>query len=60
MSEFDETHDFTKLVVDLTGFDPDESFSGVPYEKGSAFLFYLETLFGAAGNFYFTFEHFPL
>ncbi|KAG8189646.1 hypothetical protein JTE90_018495 [Oedothorax gibbosus] len=46
MTEFNETHDFTKLVVDLTDFDPDESFSSVPYEKGSAFLFYLETLLG--------------
>ncbi|RYY30891.1 hypothetical protein EON62_06640, partial [archaeon] len=26
--------EFTKLVPDLTGIDPDDSFSSVPYEKG--------------------------
>lgn len=28
-----EEHEFTKLVVDLKGKDPDDSFSQVPYEK---------------------------
>lgn len=37
----------TKLVVDLRGVDPDDSFSSVPYEKGHTFLYYLETLLGA-------------
>ena len=32
----------TALVVNLTGVDPDDAFSTVPYEKGSAFLWYLE------------------
>ncbi|XP_050440374.1 leukotriene A-4 hydrolase isoform X2 [Adelges cooleyi] len=37
----------TKLVVDLTGIDPDDAFSTCPYEKGHTFLFWLEKLFGA-------------
>ena len=32
----------TALVVNLTGVDPDDAFSRVPYEKGSTFLWYLE------------------
>ncbi|KAG8237599.1 hypothetical protein J437_LFUL012398, partial [Ladona fulva] len=38
----------TKLVLDLRGVDPDDSFSNIPYEKGSTFLFYLETVVGGA------------
>lgn len=37
---------YTQLVVDLKpngGADPDDAFSSVPYEKGSTFLFFLET-----------------
>ncbi|CEP61330.1 bifunctional aminopeptidase/epoxide hydrolase LALA0_S03e00452g [Lachancea lanzarotensis] len=38
---------FSKLVQNLQdGTDPDEAFSTVPYEKGSTFLLYLETLLG--------------
>lgn len=37
---------YTKLVPDLQGVDPDDAFSVVPYEKGFALLFYLETLVG--------------
>ncbi|XP_022671198.1 leukotriene A-4 hydrolase-like isoform X2 [Varroa jacobsoni] len=37
----------TKLVVDLKGVHPDDSFSTVPYEKGHTLLYYLETLLGA-------------
>jgi leukotriene-A4 hydrolase len=36
----------TALVLDLTGVDPDDAFSIVPYEKGSAFLWYLEDTVG--------------
>lgn len=36
----------TKLVVDLSGIDPDDAFSTCPYQKGHTFLFYLEKLFG--------------
>jgi leukotriene-A4 hydrolase len=39
-------HEFTKLIVDLKGKDPDDAFSSVPYEKGFVFLYYLENLIG--------------
>jgi len=45
-----ENNPLTKLVVDLTGVDPDDAFSTCPYEKGYTFLFYLEELFGGAGT----------
>lgn len=44
VKEFGEDNEFTKLVVDLKGKDPDDAFSKVPYEKGFTFLFYLENL----------------
>ena len=44
---FGEEHEFTKLVVDLKGKNPDDAFSTVPYEKGYAFLSALEQLLGA-------------
>ena len=34
------------LHVDLTGRDPDEGFTGVPYEKGAAFLYTVESVVG--------------
>lgn len=34
----------------MRGADPDEAFSTVPYEKGFALLFYLETLLGGPGK----------
>ncbi len=36
------------LHVDLNGRDPDDGFTGVPYEKGALFLRYLEEKFGRA------------
>jgi len=36
----------TILHVDLTGRDPDDGFSDIPYEKGATFLRMLETMFG--------------
>ncbi|KAK2762761.1 hypothetical protein FQN54_000935 [Arachnomyces sp. PD_36] len=39
-------HEFTKLVTDLKGKDPDDAFSSIPYEKGFNFIFYLENLVG--------------
>ncbi|TKR80497.1 hypothetical protein L596_014564 [Steinernema carpocapsae] len=36
----------TKLVTDLKGEDINEIYSEIPYEKGSAFLIYLEQVFG--------------
>lgn len=37
-------------MIDLTGTDPDDAFSAVPYEKGSAFLWYLEEMVGGPGK----------
>ncbi|MEW6981992.1 M1 family metallopeptidase [Colwelliaceae bacterium 6471] len=36
----------TQLYVDLKGRDPDDAFTGVPYDKGQLFLMYLEQKFG--------------
>jgi len=44
------SNQLTQLVPDLRGIDPDDAFSSVPYEKGFAFLYYLETLVGGPGN----------
>ncbi|CAL5874870.1 uncharacterized protein PFLUO_LOCUS9172 [Penicillium psychrofluorescens] len=46
MEHFGHDHEFTKLVVDLKGKDPDDAFSSIPYEKGFNFLFHLENLVG--------------
>ncbi|KAL8831822.1 MAG: hypothetical protein Q9191_000646 [Dirinaria sp. TL-2023a] len=40
--EFGEDHEFTKMIPDLKGKDPDDAFSTVPYEKGFTFLYHLE------------------
>ena len=48
VKQFGETHEFTKLIVDLKGKDPDDAFSSVPYEKGYTFLSYLESQVGKA------------
>ncbi|TKX26598.1 leukotriene A-4 hydrolase-like protein [Elsinoe australis] len=46
INNFGEDHEFTKLIVDLKGKDPDDAFSSIPYEKGFTFLYYLEKLLG--------------
>ena len=46
INNFGEDHEFTKLIVDLKGKDPDDAFSSIPYEKGFTFLYYLEKLVG--------------
>lgn len=33
VDRFGHTHEYTKLVIDLNGKDPDDAFSSVPYEK---------------------------
>lgn len=33
VNQFGHDHEFTKLVIDLKGKDPDDSFSSIPYEK---------------------------
>ena len=43
---FGPTNQLTALVPKLEGVDPDDSFSSVPYEKGSSFLYYIESLLG--------------
>ena len=42
---------YTKLVPDMTGVDPDDSFSCVPYEKGYHFLCFLQEQLGGPGRF---------
>ncbi|KAL1984869.1 hypothetical protein VTN96DRAFT_8624 [Rasamsonia emersonii] len=44
VEHFGKDHEFTKLVPDLKGKDPDDAFSQIPYEKGFNFLFHLENL----------------
>lgn len=46
VAQFGESHEFTKLVINLNGKDPDDAFSSVPYEKGFIFLYHLEKLLG--------------
>eukprot|EP00993_Chasmostoma_nieuportense_P005751 NODE_636_length_1991_cov_12.186695_g589_i0.p1 GENE.NODE_636_length_1991_cov_12.186695_g589_i0~~NODE_636_length_1991_cov_12.186695_g589_i0.p1 ORF type:complete len:631 (-),score=194.54 NODE_636_length_1991_cov_12.186695_g589_i0:97-1929(-) len=48
LQSFGPTHPYTVLNVQLPGVDPDDAFSSIPYEKGFAFLFYLEGLVGGA------------
>eukprot|EP00276_Gloeochaete_wittrockiana_P003846 CAMPEP_0184645550 /NCGR_PEP_ID=MMETSP0308-20130426/2074_1 /TAXON_ID=38269 /ORGANISM="Gloeochaete witrockiana, Strain SAG 46.84" /LENGTH=610 /DNA_ID=CAMNT_0027074703 /DNA_START=61 /DNA_END=1893 /DNA_ORIENTATION=- len=40
------SNEYTKLRPNLTGVDPDDAFSKVPYEKGSLFLLFLEQKVG--------------
>lgn len=46
VEHFGADHEFTKLITDLKGKDPDDAFSSIPYEKGFNFLFHLENLVG--------------
>ncbi|KAF2835226.1 putative leukotriene A-4 hydrolase like protein [Patellaria atrata CBS 101060] len=46
VERYGEGHEFTRLVIDLKGKDPDDAFSSIPYEKGFIFLYYLEKLIG--------------
>lgn len=48
VQQFGEDHEFTKLVTDLNGQDPDGAYSSIPYEKGATFLWYIENLIGKA------------
>ncbi|KAA8652296.1 bifunctional aminopeptidase/epoxide hydrolase [Aspergillus tanneri] len=45
VDHYGHDHEFTKLITDLKGKDPDDAFSSIPYEKGFNFLFHLETLY---------------
>jgi leukotriene-A4 hydrolase len=47
VQQWGEWHNYTCLVPDLSnGCDPDDAFSSIPYEKGAAFLTYLERVVG--------------
>ncbi|MCJ1389402.1 hypothetical protein MMC18_002259 [Xylographa bjoerkii] len=46
IAQYGPDHEFTKLVIDLKGIDPDDAFSSVAYEKGFTFLYHLEILLG--------------
>lgn len=46
VASFADAPEYTKLVPNLRGVNPDDVFSKIPYEKGSLFLFYLETIVG--------------
>jgi leukotriene-A4 hydrolase len=46
IAQFGEDHEYTKMIPDLKGQDPDDAFSSIPYEKGSTFLYHLEKLIG--------------
>lgn len=54
MDGLGDQNPLTKLVVDLSGIDPDDAFSTCPYEKGHTFLFYLEKLFGSGKIFFYS------
>jgi leukotriene-A4 hydrolase len=41
---FGESKSFTQLRPYLLGRDPNDAFSGIPYEKGFNFLYYLESI----------------
>jgi leukotriene-A4 hydrolase len=45
---FGEQHEFTKLVPNVDGVDPDDAFSSVPYEKGFTLLDHLASVVGRA------------
>lgn len=53
IADLGEDHPDTRLVVELGDRHPDDTFSGVPYEKGYLFLRKLEESFGRA-----RFDHF--
>lgn len=40
VERYGEDHEFTKLVVDLVGKDPDDAFSSIPYEKVCTYIPY--------------------
>ena len=46
MVQFGPEHNFTSMIPNLAGLDPDDAFSSIPYEKGFALLYQLETLMG--------------
>ena len=49
LKQFPPESSATQLVQVLKDTDPDDTFSSVPYEKGSCFLYYLEQILGGPG-----------
>ena len=47
IEDLQSTPEFAKLQPEMTGIDPDDAFSKIPYEKGSLFLFFIEYLLGS-------------
>ena len=37
------------VIIDIGEDDPENSFSGVPYDKGAQFAYYIETILGKSG-----------
>ena len=46
IDEYGKDHEFTKLLINHKGIDPDDAFSTVPYEKGFHMVWYLDRLVG--------------
>ena len=46
IDDYGKDHNFTKLIPNMHGEDPDDAFSRVPYDKGYVFLSYLESQVG--------------
>ncbi|KAH7072544.1 leukotriene A-4 hydrolase [Paraphoma chrysanthemicola] len=44
IEQFGKDHEYTKLIIDLKGQDPDDAFSSIPYEKGFHALYAFELL----------------
>ena len=40
----------TKLVMNLRGLNPENAINDVPYQKGGAFMWYLEEILGGTGK----------
>ena len=50
MEDYGSESPLTKLVPDLSGIHPDDAFSSIPYERGSALLYILEEILGGPGT----------
>jgi leukotriene-A4 hydrolase len=46
VDQFGKDHEYTKLIINHKGVDPDDTFSSVPYEKGFHLIWYLDKLVG--------------
>lgn len=46
VERYGKDHEYTKLVTELKGQDPDDAFSSIPYEKGFHALYQFELLLG--------------